>query len=148
MARKRSLISLDTFYRFMSENGWNVLQNDEDTFLFNKKNKQIVAKVDTLSRNYYITRFDVWIDHRLVDTLDVYLDTPDEEIINFIRKYNRGIKSSANRVYENIIHRFFREDFEDCKNVNDVIDFLEDHGYPVDGDTYGAARWLWDDLNS
>ena len=86
MARKRNLISLDTFYKFMSENGWNVLQNDEDTFLFNKKNKQIVAKIDTLSRNYYITRFDVWIDHRLVDTLDVYLDTPDEEIINFIKE--------------------------------------------------------------
>ncbi|MBP5422625.1 MAG: hypothetical protein J6Y78_09310 [Paludibacteraceae bacterium] len=148
MTRKRSLILLEPFCIFMQKKGWHQTWGDEDTCCFDKQNKQIVAEFH-LMRKEYITNLEVWIDDRLVDTFEVYFDTSNKEIIDFIRKYDGdAIKASANRVYENIIHRFWREDFEDCKDVNDVIDFLEDHGYPIDGDTYGAARWLWDDLNS
>ena len=60
----------------------------------------------------------------------------------------RRLSASANRVYEYILHNYFREDLEDCRNINDVIDFIVEKGFPANEDTYAAARWIWDDINA
>ena len=96
-------------------------------------------------------------DYEEEDDEDWYHKMRDEEgfvdsslrFVESSRKRRRQrLNASANRVYEYILHNYFREDLGDCRNVNDVIDFIVEKGFPANEDTYAAARWIWEDINA